>query len=443
MAGCAGAMYRCGSAPTPARPSVPPPPSTSGVASAPPAARPGLSPAALALWVAVAHGANDAYAAFLPPLLPRIMGELGLSVALAATLIMTFSVSQSLLQPAAGYVADRVGPRFFVVAGPLLSGVFLSLLGWAPNLAGLLVLLVFGGLGSALFHPPGASYAARVKEGRGSGLRFSIFSFGGAVGFALGPLIAVGLVGRLGLPGLAWAMVPVLLLAPVLWAVLPSGRPRDEVRDGEGDGGRDEGRARPPGPRAVLRLLKGPLGLIFGISAVAAFGQRVFTTFMPLVAAGDGRSEAAGAAVLSVYLGAQAVGTLAGGLWTDRGSRVRLLMVLTVVALPAHAVALGAAAGSVPGLAAAAVAGFVNMAMLPPLVILAQELVPDGAAVGSGIAMGLAWGAGSLLLPLSGMLGDLWGPRGGALASLPLYLLAVALTVVLGGVLRRRREAGA
>ncbi len=378
----------------------------------------------------MAHGANDAYAAFLPPLLPRIMGELGLSVALAATLMMTFSVSQSLLQPAAGYVADRVGPRFFVVAGPLLSGVFLSLLGWAPNLAGLLALLVLGGLGSALFHPPGASYAARVKEGRGSGLRFSIFSFGGAVGFALGPLIAVGLVGRLGLPGLAWAMVPVLLLAPLLWAVLPGGPPSDP------------GRARPPGPRAVLRLLKGPLGLIFGISAVAAFGQRVFTTFMPLVAAGDGRSEAVGAAVLSVYLAAQAVGTLAGGVWTDRGSRVRLLTVLTVVALPAHAVALGAAAGSVTGLVAAAVAGFVNMAMLPPLVILAQELVPDGAAVGSGIAMGLAWGVGSLLLPVSGMLGDLWGPRGGALASLPLYGLAMALTVVLGGVLRRR-EVGA
>lgn len=408
---------------------MPAPPSAPGLAPAPASTPSALGPGALAAWVAVAHGMNDAYASFLPPLLPRIMGELGLSVALAATLITTFSVSQSLLQPAAGYVADRVGPRAFVVAGPLMSGVFLSLLGVAPNLAGLLALLVLGGLGSAVFHPPGASFAARIREGRGSGLRFSVFSFGGAVGFALGPLIAVGIVSRLGLPGLAWAMVPVLLATPILWRVLPGG-PEAAVRH-----------AAPPGPRAVLRLLAGPLGLVFGISAVTAFEQRVFVTFMPMVAAGDGRSEALGAAVLSVYLGAQAVGTLAGGLWTDRFSRVRLLVGLSLVALPAHAVALGAGAGSALGLSAAAVAGFANMAMLPPLVILAQELVPDGAAVGSGIAMGLAWGVGSLLLPLSGVLGDHWGPRGGALASLPLYLVATVLALALAAVLRRRAGA--
>ncbi len=381
------------------------------------------SAVALAAWVAVAHAANDAYAAFLPPLLPRIMGNLGLSVALAATLTMTFSVSQSLLQPVAGFVADRVGPRTFVVAGPLMSGIFLSLLGWAPDLPLLLVLLVLGGLGSALFHPPGASFAARVGEGRGSGLRFSVFSFGGALGFTVGPLIAVGLVGRFGLHGLAWAMVPVLLLAPVLWRALPAGASQAKHRP-------------PPGPKTVARLLAGPLGLVFGISAVTAVEQRVFVTFMPLIAAHDGRSEAVGAALLSVYLGAQALGTLAGGLLTDRVDRVRLLVALSIIALPAHALALAAGAGSPLGLSAAAVAGFTNMAMLPPLVILAQELVPDGAAVGSGIAMGLAWGTGSLLLPLSGLLGDHIGVREGAVASVPLFLLATALA--LHPALRRR-----
>jgi hypothetical protein len=55
--------------------------------------------------------------------------------------------------------------------------------------------------------------------------------------------------------------------------------------------------------------------------------------------------------------------------------------------------------------------------------------VPDGAAVGSGIAMGLAWGTGSLLLPLSGLLGDQIGVRGGAVASVPLFLLATALAL--------------
>ncbi|NIP82324.1 MAG: MFS transporter, partial [Gemmatimonadetes bacterium] len=48
----------------------------------------GPSAAVVATVVAVAHGVNDAYAAFLHPLLPRIMDKLGLSIALAATLAM-------------------------------------------------------------------------------------------------------------------------------------------------------------------------------------------------------------------------------------------------------------------------------------------------------------------------------------------------------------------
>lgn len=150
---------------------------------------------ALATLVALAHGVNDAYAAFLPPLLPRIMDNLGLSITLAATLAMTLSLAASLLQPLMGYLSDRFGRRLFVVLGPLLSGVFLSLVGSAATFWALVLLLLLGGLGSAAFHPPGASMAARISEGKGSGLRISVFSMGGSLGFTVGPLAAVGLVG--------------------------------------------------------------------------------------------------------------------------------------------------------------------------------------------------------------------------------------------------------
>jgi len=46
--------------------------------------------------------------------------------------------------------------------------------------------------------PPGASMAARISEGKGSGVRMSVFSLGGSLGWAIGPLIAVGLVGWVG-----------------------------------------------------------------------------------------------------------------------------------------------------------------------------------------------------------------------------------------------------
>lgn len=370
----------------------------------------------VALAVAVAHGTNDAYAAFLHPLLPRIMARLDLSIALAATLAMTLSLAASLLQPVMGHLADRYGRRIFVVAGPLLSGVFLSLMGVAPTFLVLALFLALGGLGSAAFHPPGASMAARVGAGRGSGMRASFFSFGGALGYAAGPLIAVAVVSIVGLDGMWVAMLPVLLLAPVLWRVLPADLP-------------DPGRAPPPSAAAVLRALRGPLGVVFGISAIAAFVQRVYLTMQPISVAAAGGSEATGAVALSVYLGAQALGSLSGGTLADRVDRRALLFWAATLSFPAHVLALWLPVGSMPMLAAAAVAGFLNMSMLPPIVVMAQEIMPGGAAVSAGVVMGLAWAAGSVLVLGTGVLGDSFGARDAALLSIPLSLVGAALAL--------------
>lgn len=184
---------------------------TQAAAARPAAAAVGGGAVALAL----AHALTDSYSAFLHPLLPRVMDKLGLSITLAATLATTLFLASSLTQPLLAWLADRYGRRPFVIGGVLASGVFLSLIGIAPNFAVLTVLLVLGGMGSAAFHPPGASMAARAAEGPGSGARMSVFSFGGAAGYAVGPLVAVGLVSAFGFGGLAFAMAPALLAALV------------------------------------------------------------------------------------------------------------------------------------------------------------------------------------------------------------------------------------
>jgi MFS transporter, FSR family, fosmidomycin resistance protein len=382
----------------------------------------------IAAVVAAAHGLNDLYAAFLHPLLPRLMDRLGLSIALAATLTMTLSIAASLLQPVMGHLADRYGRRMFVVLGPLASAVFLSSIGLAPSLGVLLVLLALGGLGSAAFHPPGASLAARVGAGRGSGVRLSIFSFGGAFGYAIGPLAAVGLVGAFGLEWLWVAMLPAFAMALLVYRVVPADRPAVDARPA-------------PTVREILRLLRGPLGVVFGISAVFAFVQRVFLTMEPIIVAASGGSEAAGALSLSIYLGGQAAGTLTGGFLSDRMDRRKLLFVLALLSVPAHALALGLTPSGVMALTFTVIAGFLNMAALPPIVVMAQEIMPAGAAVGSGIVMGLAWAAGSVGVLLTGGAGDAIGPQAAALASVPVGLLAAALA--LHPALRAHRSARA
>lgn len=374
------------------------------------------APSALrvAVVVSIAHALNDSYTAFVPPLLPRLMDRLGLSIAMAATVAMTYSLASSLLQPLMGYLADRYGRRAFLVAGPLVSGVFASLLGWAPSFWTLVIILTLGGLGSAAFHPPGASYAVRVGEGKGTGMRYSVFSFGGSLGYAAGPLIAVGLVQWLGLRGLWVAMIPVVVLTPFFWANLPSGRSERAVH-------------LPPGPAEVLRLLTGPLGLVFGVSALMAWAQRSFITLEPIIVAQEGGSEALGAWLLTTFLLGQAGGTLAGGWLADRMDRRPLLVALCGLAFPAYVAAVALAPGSAAQIAAGVIAGFLGMAVLPPVVVIAQEILPRSAAVGSGIVMGLAWAAGSAGVLATGALADVVGPRSAALYTMPVIVGAVLL----------------
>ncbi|MXX54582.1 MAG: MFS transporter [Gemmatimonadetes bacterium] len=385
-------------------------------------ASPNLTPATIpatriAIIVAVAHLINDAYASVVPPLLPRIMNDLDLSIAAAATLGASFAIATAIPQPFFGYLADRFGRRIFAVGGVVTSAVFVSLIGFAPSFWPLLLMLVMGGLGGAAFHPPGASYAVRVGAGRGGGKRYSVFSFGGAVGYAAGPLVAVALVAWGGMKGLWVAMLPAVLFAPVLYRGLPSGR--RETR----------GATPPPTPAAVLRRLAGPLGIIFGISATMAFVQRVFLTMEPIIVADMGGSETLGAAALSVYLGAQAFGTLTGGFLTDRVSRPRLLFHLCAWALPAHLLAVWLGPWTMTGMLAIAAAGFLGMATLPPIVVMAQEMYPRAAGASSGIVMGLAWAVGALGVMVTGAVADVTGPQAAALMSLPVAGLAALLAL--------------
>jgi FSR family fosmidomycin resistance protein-like MFS transporter len=371
----------------------------------------------LALVVAFAHGLTDAYASVLPPLLPRIMNELGISIALTATLAVASGVAGALPQPFLGYLADRFGRRAFTAFGPLLAGAAVGSIAFASSFWTLILVLVMAGLGNAAFHPPGAAYAARVGEGKGAGRRYSLFAFGGASGFAIGPLAAVWLVQWRGLDGFWLAMLPAVVLTPFIFWALPGDRRERHVT------------ATLPTPRAVISQLRGPLGLMFGISATMSFVQRAFLTMEPIIVSENGGSENLGALALSIYLGAQSFGMVMGGMLADHMNRRTLLVRLCAAALPAHLAAISLGPSSALGLLAIALAGFLGLATLPPLVVMAQENLPAAAGVSSGIVMGLAWATGSLGVLGTGALADVIGPYAAALYSMPVMLIALGLAL--------------
>ena len=146
------------------------------------------------------HLATDFASGAVPALVPFFVAEWDLSYALAGLVVLGWAVSSSVVQPVFGLVSDRRGALWLLPFGVALSGIGIGLAAIAPGYWAALALIVVAGLGTAAYHPEGSKYAAYVSgDRRATGM--SLFSIGGNVGFALGPLAVTALVVSLGLDG--------------------------------------------------------------------------------------------------------------------------------------------------------------------------------------------------------------------------------------------------
>ena len=97
----------------------------------------------------------------------------------------------------------------------------MSLIGFAGNPILLALFLIVGGFGIGAFHPEAA---VGVVEAGGTRVAnaLAIFTFGGMMGLAIGPALSGMLEEREGLRGLAWTLVPgVVLLGDAAGALDP------------------------------------------------------------------------------------------------------------------------------------------------------------------------------------------------------------------------------
>jgi len=156
--------------------------------------------------ISIAHLLHDTFSAFLAPLLPLLIEKLGISYTMAGALSVINRVPM-LVNPFLGILADRIHMRFLVIFTPLATAITASLLGAAPNITFLAILIFVMGLSAALFHVPSPVMIRKVSAdyvGRG----MSFYMFGGEVARALGPLVILGAVSAWGL-GNTWYLIPV------------------------------------------------------------------------------------------------------------------------------------------------------------------------------------------------------------------------------------------
>lgn len=340
----------------------------------------------------LAHTVVDASQNILPVVLPLLVDRFQLSYGQVGAAAALLNISSSVIQPAFGWVSDRWPTRWFMPVGIAWTGLLMGLIGLVPNYLTLLLLVGGTGLGTAAFHPAAAIAAARAS-GHQRGLGMSLFSAGGNLGFAVGPVTAAWLMAGFGLPGTLAVLFPGLLASAAFWFWRDEFAPpsRQAVAAGE-----------EVAPIPWLRL--GTLCLLITLRSWGYSGLVIFT---PLLLREQGVSLQTASWALFAFLFAGALGGLAGGHLSDRLGRQQIIAG-SLLAFPG----LMAAAILVQGplrFVLLALAGGVLLASFAVTTVFAQELLPRHLGLASGLTLGLAFGAGGVGVGLSGLLADLMG----------------------------------
>ncbi|HYM80492.1 MAG TPA: MFS transporter [Candidatus Limnocylindria bacterium] len=348
-------------------------------------------PPRLAL-LALGHFSIDAYSSFYTPLLPLLIAKLNLSLTLVGTLVALASLTGSFAQPLFGWISDRLYRPWFVALGPIVAALLLSSVGLASSYWGLVGLLMLGGIGVAAFHPQAAVLASEAAPKRS--MAMAVFVSGGTLGFSLGPLFAVAIVGMFGLERTWIAALPGVLVGAVLLAWFGRERPRPRLVG--------------PRPRvAELRPVLRPLVLLYLAVVVRSAVSLGFMTFLPIELTRRGVSVGNAGALVTLYLMAGALGGFFGGWLSDRwgGRRVVIMSFLGAAPLFFAFVFLP----FLPGLVCLVLGSFVLQTSLPVNVVMGQELSPRHSSTISSLLMGAAWGVGAVMVSPVGAIADAFG----------------------------------
>ena len=167
------------------------------------------------------HFITDIYQSFYVGLIPILTYKFGLSLFMVSLLSATSVISNSLFAPVFGYMADRRGLKYFIVAGPLVTSIFLSMLGVIPNYWIIILFLFLGNLGIAAYHPASAAMAGHYG-GKKKGLGTALINFGGNFGVAFGSLLVILILKKIGINYTPLTMIPGIAIAFILLRYVPS-----------------------------------------------------------------------------------------------------------------------------------------------------------------------------------------------------------------------------
>jgi FSR family fosmidomycin resistance protein-like MFS transporter len=351
--------------------------------------------------ISLCHLLNDMMQSLLPAIYPSLKSELGLSFSQIGLVTLAYQLTASILQPLVGAYADKRPTPLALPGGTLFSLAGLLILSVAHTYWLLLVGASMLGMGSSVFHPE-SSRVARMAAGGRHGLAQSMFQVGGNAGSALGPLAAATVVVRWGQSSLAFFALLALLSCAILWNVSQWYRNHGLARLSSG---KADHKDRAPLPRGkVLGGLAILLALIFSKYVYLASLNSYFTFYL---IHRFGVSVQVAQIHLFAFLGAVAVGTIAGGPLGDRFGRKYVIWFSILGALPFTLLLPHASLFWTGPLTV--LIGLILASAFPAIVVFAQELVPGRIGMISGLFFGFSFGMGGIGAAVLGEVADRFG----------------------------------
>lgn len=274
--------------------------------------------------ITVSHGINEFFAIVIPPVIPLLVTDLGITYGQAGFLLTVFFIMYLLFQLPAGIVADRIGKARLMVVG--LAGMTVGILfaATAPSYELLLVAQAIAGISGSTFHPAGLSIISDVETSETEGKAMGVFGFGGAVGTMAAPLVVGGLAAlagwRVALAGAAVLGGGMTLLAAYFLVSLPS----EATPSPRSDGGLSYGRLHAI-REVASRLATREVAVLCLITLVMSLQHRAIQTFTTsYVATETGAAVSVSNLAFFTLLAGGSVASLWGGEVADRLNRYYL-----------------------------------------------------------------------------------------------------------------------
>ncbi len=343
--------------------------------------------------VSFAHMMHDTFTAFLPPLLPLLREKLGISYAIAG-MLSAFQKAPALFNPAIGLLADKVNLRFLITLGPAVTAICMSLLGIAPNLLSLIILLLLTGVSSTLFHVP-APVMIKEVSGHKVGLGMSFYMLGGELARTIGPLLILGAVSLWGLEG-SYNLIPLGLVASgILYLRLRKVEVSEKVKK------------KTEHPHHVLKKLMPFFILVGSFSFFRSSIKMALTLFLPSYIEVQSGSLWLGGISLSILQFSGAAGAMFFGHFSDRMGRKKALVIISVfMPLLLFLFTLTSGGMMIPVLI---LLGFFAFASNPVLLAFIQDTNTESPAFLNSIYMTLSFFVSSIVTLGIGFMGDQLG----------------------------------